>query len=256
MKEKFCLTITLIIEQINRAISLFDWQRSLSPLDVNKQVDLFNETILNIFRNFMPNKTFTHHSKDPPWVSQGIKTSLRKKARLYKKLRRNSSNADDLNNLNNHSRDCSYLISSSKKLYFKNLTNKLNSPHLGLKTSRFSMGILEKSKCQLFRHFLLTIALKTNFLTEVNIFNDYFSTQCSLIVNDSSLPDLYFKTDSRLNNMTSDHDSVLNIIQNLNPAKTHGWNGISIKMIEMCGQTITTPLIIIFKKAILTGILS
>ena len=50
------------------------------------------------------------------------------------------------------------------------------------------------------------------------------------------------------------HDSILKIIQNLNPAKAHEWDGISIKMIKMCEQSIITPLIIIFKKAILTGI--
>ena len=86
------------VEQINRAVSLFDWHGALSSLDVNEQVDLFNETLLNIFRNFIPNKTIKHNSKDPPWVSQEIKTSLRKKARLYKKFRRDGSKTDDLNN--------------------------------------------------------------------------------------------------------------------------------------------------------------
>ena len=70
------------VEQINRAISLFDWHGALSPLDVNEQVELFNETLLNIFRNFIPNKIIKQSSKDPPWISKEIKTSLRKKAPL------------------------------------------------------------------------------------------------------------------------------------------------------------------------------
>ena len=34
---------------IQAAIDLFDWGKSFSHLDVNKQVSVFNETIMNIF---------------------------------------------------------------------------------------------------------------------------------------------------------------------------------------------------------------
>ena len=46
------------------------------------------------------------------------------------------------------------------------------------------------------------------------MFNDYFSCQCSLIINDSTLPDLYFMTDSYLNIITFDDDSIMEIIRN------------------------------------------
>ena len=68
------------------------------------------------------------------------------------------------------------------------------------------------------------------------------------------MPDIFFRTNSRLNNITIDHDSIVKIIKNLNSAKAHGWDGISIRMIKLCEHTITIPLIIIFRKAILTGI--
>ena len=54
--------------------------------------------------------------------------------------------------------------------------------------------------------------------------------------------------------MTIGHDSIVKIIKNLNSAKAHGWDGISIRIIKLYGQTITISLIIIFRKAILTGI--
>ena len=62
---------------------------------------------------------------------------------------------------------------------------------------------------------------------------------------------MFFRANSRLNNVNISHDSIINIINNLNPAKAHGWDGISIRMIKMCQQTITLPLAIIFKKSIL-----
>ena len=50
---------------IKRAIDLFDWEKSLSNLDVHKQVSVFNETIMNIFENFIPHETITCNDKDP-----------------------------------------------------------------------------------------------------------------------------------------------------------------------------------------------
>ena len=148
-----------------------------------------------------------------------------------------------------HSKNCPDLISLSKKIYFKNLGNKLNSRHLGPKTYWSLLnGILGKVKIPVIPPLLVNDNFETDFLTKANIFNDYFSSQCSLISNDSSLPNFYFKTDSRLNNIMLNHGIILKIIQNLNPAKAHGWDGISIKMIKMCERSIITPLIIIFKK--------
>ena len=47
---------------------------------------------------------------------------------------------------------------------------------------------------------------------------------------------------------------ILNIINKLNPTKAHGWDGISIRMIQMCGDEIATPLSIIFKNCIAKGV--
>ena len=102
-------------ELINRAISNFDWEHPFSPLDPNEQVELLNLTLLNIFRNFIPHKLMKSNSKYAPWISNEIKTGLRKKARLYKKYISNGSKEEDFNNLKTFSTYCSDLISSSKK---------------------------------------------------------------------------------------------------------------------------------------------
>ena len=70
------------VELINQAISLFDWDSVLAPLDVNNQVTLSNETLLNIFRNFIPRKLLECNGRDAPWITREIKTSLRGKNRL------------------------------------------------------------------------------------------------------------------------------------------------------------------------------
>ena len=47
---------------------------------------------------------------------------------------------------------------------------------------------------------------------------------------------------------------ILKIINDLNPNKAHGCDGISIKMIKMCCDSIAIPLMIIFNTALNTGV--
>ena len=46
----------------------------------------------------------------------------------------------------------------------------------------------------------------------------------------------------------------MSIIRSLNSSKAHGWDGISIRMIKMCDESITPPLKIIFDTALKSGI--
>ena len=55
---------------------------------MNKQVSVFNETIMNVFENFIPHETVTCNDRDPPWMNKQIKTLIAEKNALYKRLKR------------------------------------------------------------------------------------------------------------------------------------------------------------------------
>ena len=57
-------------DHIKKAISLFYWESLLNNLDVNEQVSVFNETIMNIIPNFVPNELIICYDRDPPWVNR------------------------------------------------------------------------------------------------------------------------------------------------------------------------------------------
>ena len=46
---------------------------------LTKQVAAFNETILNVFRNYVPNKYITIDDKDPAWINENVKTKIKEK---------------------------------------------------------------------------------------------------------------------------------------------------------------------------------
>ena len=95
----------------------------------------------------------------------------------------------------------------------------------------------------------------TDFKEKVELFNSFFSNQCSLLTNCSKLPtNLSYVTDKRLRAINFTAGNKEKIIISLNPNKVHGHDNISIRMLKICGDTICKPLVLIFKQALTTGV--
>ena len=62
---------------------------SLDKKDLDSQVVTLNETILNVFRNYVPNKYITIDDKDPVWMNQKIKSKMETKNKLYQQYIQN-----------------------------------------------------------------------------------------------------------------------------------------------------------------------
>ena len=64
---------------IQWSISQFNWERAFSNKGVNKQISIFNETILNIMTNFIPHETKVFNDPEPPWINNKVKTMIQEK---------------------------------------------------------------------------------------------------------------------------------------------------------------------------------
>ena len=88
---------------------------------------------------------------------------------------------------------------------------------------------------------------------KAELFNSFFSNQCSLLKTCSKLPNnLKYVTDNRLRTINFTTDNKEKIIGSLNPNKAHGHDNISIRTLKICANTICKPLEIIFKQALTT----
>ena len=84
--------------------------------------------------------------------------------------------------------------------------------------------------------------------TKANIFNDFFSEQCTPLKNNNVFPiNQKVLTQSRLVSLGFNEDEILKIIRALNTHKAHGHDGISIRMIKICDKSILKPLIPLFQ---------
>ena len=54
------------VDLIHRSIDQFPWDIRFAHMDVNQNVQLFNQTIENILSNFRPHETVTCDDRDPP----------------------------------------------------------------------------------------------------------------------------------------------------------------------------------------------
>ena len=93
-----------------------------------------------------------------------------------------------------------------------------------------------------------------DFKEKAELFNDFFSKQCSLVSNNSKLPLVLTKKTckSHLSVEFLTYD-ILKIIRNLNPNKAHSHNMISIQMLKICDESICKPLGIIFQSSLENG---
>ena len=80
----------------------------------------------------------------------------------------------------------------------------------------------------------------------MELFNSQFASQCPPVNSSSVLPPLEYKTNGWLAAVNIKEDDIYLILKNLNPEKAHGWDNISIRMIQLCGKVIVEPLPILF----------
>ena len=94
----------------------------------------------------------------------------------------------------------------------------------------------------------------TDLKEKAETFNSFFAEQCSLMNNSSKLPSTFLKrTDKFISLISLSSEDIARIIRDLDPNKAHGHDMISIRMLKICGESISKPLEIIFKSCIEKG---
>ena len=82
----------------------------------------------------------------------------------------------------------------------------------------------------------------TNFFEKANLFNEFFSKQCQPLPKSNT-----YHTENRLNDITFDNKKLLKIIQSLDANKSHGYDGVSIRMLKLSSPSVIKPLSNIFQ---------
>ena len=114
------------ISSIRKAIKMVDWQFMFLNKNTHEQVAIFNDILMNIFSNYIPNKYVTIDDRDPPWMTEKIKNKIN--------LKRSLSKSNKFIETQILSTEISTLILERKEKYYDDLSMKLNDPKTGAKT--------------------------------------------------------------------------------------------------------------------------
>ena len=222
-------------EGMQKSISRFHWKKAFENLSINEKVDFLNATLVNIFRNYIPNKIVKCSYRDPPWLTKLIKSKLKERSKI--------------------SSECSNLIINAKMGYIQKKSNALNDKNTDPKLCWTILNnFLNNIKISSIPAILASGKTITNIVEKTNLFNNFFASQCTRLENASKLPPLLMKTDKRLNTISFKDSDITSIIKSLKPTKAHGGDNISVRMIQLCGDSITHPLTLIFKFSFRNGI--
>ena len=239
-------------EKIRKALDLVNWERLFGNKGINEQVSILNETILNVFSNYVPNKYITIDDKDPPWMNETVQLKIKEKDTMYNKYIKNGRLESDFVLLETLIIELNELTDTTKTLYYENLGKKLNNP---LSQAKTYWSILKTfyngKKIPLIPPLLVNDEFVTDMKTKADIFNKFFAEQCTPLKNDSKLPNSQiFLTQSRLSSLDFNEDEALKIIRSLNIHKAHGHDDISIRMIKICDKSLLKPITILFQNSI------
>ena len=151
--------------------------------------------------------------------------------------------------MNSITQDISNAVNSSKLKYRERLAPNLNDPKTAPKTYwKILKTFVNGTKIPLIPPSQVGNQLATEFLVKANLFNNYFSQQCTTVNNDSSIPpNITFATKQKLSTLEFCTDDIVTIIKSLDPNKTHGHDEISVRMIKLCATSIVKPLSILFR---------
>ena len=93
-----------------------------------------------------------------------------------------------------------------------------------------------------------------NCIDKAKLFNEHFSNQCNLILNNSSIPVFEYITNKRIESISIKDEDILFLIRKRNSNKAAGSDGISGQMLLICDSSAVLPLKLIFHKILETSI--
>ena len=116
-------------ENIKKAISCFNWNKALENLSIDAKVELLNETLLSICRNYIPNEKIKCEYRSSPWMNDNIKRKLRQRTKLTKHFYKDGQINRVYDKILEKSAECTAEILEAKRNYILNMISKLADSH-------------------------------------------------------------------------------------------------------------------------------
>ena len=180
---KLCDTDSVVIrrnlsyknrQRFNESISSLDWGAVYNESNTQVAFSLFNSTLLKHFHINFPKQTVKmKYNNRKPWLTEGLKDSIKIKNKLYRKYLKVKSATNEMN-YKNYRNKLHHLIKIAEKRHYSKLLNECQDNIK--KTWQIIKNIVNKHKAsQLQTKFKLNDgSFTTDGSVISNQFNDFF----------------------------------------------------------------------------------
>ena len=189
-------------------------------------------------------------------MTEDIKNKIKLKNNLYCQCMKHQTQIRSLLKVEDLRIEISNLITKSKEKYYQRINAKLNDPSLSNKTYwSILKTFYNGKKVPIIPPLFINNKFVTDFQEKANAFNSFFVKQCSPIASSSVLPEeISHMTKDRIKTICFGKSDVIKLIKALNVSNAHGHDGISVKIIKICADSIAHPLTLIFQNSLVAGI--
>ena len=113
---------------------MIDRKKLYYNANVEIQVNILNDTLFNIFSNFVRSKVITVDNRDPPWINEEVRCKIKSKNKTFEQYLKNGRKITDFEIADCEAAELSKIIQNRKEKYFFDLSLKLNNPQTSPKT--------------------------------------------------------------------------------------------------------------------------
>jgi hypothetical protein len=241
-------------QEYRRELSETDWSHLLLENNLDLSCSLLTDTILRIAKNTIPNKLVNIRPRDPPWMHNELRKSIRKRKRLHKSAKKNPQLWANFRSLRNQ------IIGEIRKAqvqYHKTIASKLQSSHSS-----------PKSWWKLVKQMLNSNNSQSNAYTEplnhngtsifddkdkAEVFNNYFIEQSTIDDSGVNLPPSQHTPTSILDYIEFSPTEVTDILSSLDPTKASGPDLIHPRLLKEGANQLGLPLSFILNNSIKLG---
>ena len=173
-------------------------------------------------------------------MTEDIKNKIKLKNNLYCQCMKHQTQIRSLLKVEDLRIEISNLITKSKEKYYQRISAKLNDPSLSNETYwSILKTFYNGKKVPIIPPLFINNKFVTDFQENANVFNSFFANQCSPIPSSSALPaKISYMTKDRIKTLCFCKSDVIKLIKALDVSKAHGHDGISVKMIKICADSI------------------
>ena len=95
----------------------FDWRQQLITIQAENAVGFFNETLINICKNFIPHEDKLIRPSDPPWITKSCRNFYCKYKRKFNRFTKRGCPPEQKAYLDRLKNDYSALVLAEKEKY-------------------------------------------------------------------------------------------------------------------------------------------